>query len=1045
MNKRIIIFALILAILAGNYSNAFALKGGENIALNKPVTCDSVYSNLEAYSGSRAVDGNINTMWSQGFSGKNGYIQIDLLKEYQIGQIVVAPRWNMDSVSSRQNFELRLSNDSKFLKYETVYVQGNDPLEWRTLLKVDVKSKTAYRYVRLQKTDTGNCVISEIEVYATPESAKDFSNADYEKELLLSDYLGFVNKNDFNGENFVTRGDLTELLVNYAGFNFDLSEKDYTVFTDVDKNHKNFRAIQIACSAGWIKGDENGRFKPNEYVRYSTMLEMLLYAMDCGDMLQYMDFNSVCRKFKLYPQQYNPDKFITYADVVCAIYKSLKAEYPIKSYSKNGMVKYSYDGTDFLKKRFNVSENEGVVTQIKVSNLAVEGTFIQAEIDDVKYIDKTEKLQDYLGYKVEYFTDKENCVVAFSLSDDNDERAVVSNCILDGTNLKKKRIEAEINGKRHKFNLESGYSIIYNGAAYHKEDDSLLKTENTKVRLLDNNDNGIIDVVFIDTYKSYMIKSVAADKYTINMTTEDGSYLIFDNSSDIITEIFTKEGSLISVDMLESGDIIDVWRSIDGRRNKIIAVMHRVEGIVDSLYEDEAGKHIELDGEIYSVNSVTDRNLQNNSKYSAEIKVGLTGMFYLNSNGEIAAIDVRGYNSFEYAYYLKSAVLPGIDETVQIKVFTSDGDMKIYELDEKVIIDQKRYKLSGSLLSELEPSMVKIRVTDDVVKEIDTLDLKEENGETINNSLTLFKDNTSVYNSSMKTLYKTDGYKMVARVNTESPLFIVPVDNDNNILTDGFDKYWKVVKVGSVLQHKYPTKITDFYCLDRTTKLPEAYAKYTLVSAGQNTAQSVENTDPTMLIGRVIHTIDEDGDDRLRIIGYGSGGEVGFYVDEDIYFTYNDEAIYPKDLKMGDIVHYTYMNDTITGFKVIFRYDGDKDKMESKGSSTSYVPWYTVGSGTSRQMVADTRAFYSIMINKNDNLISLVDRFPETVPEDEYFLRTEIYDVGTAKLYEVDKKGVRIIGLNELNMYNWYVNSSARVMLVSKQGQMQYVALYNIK
>ncbi len=138
-----------------------------NLALNKPVIASSSFNS--AYLPNMANDGVINNDsyggWSPLAEDALPWWQVDLGEMKNLRSIELTTRHFYDQPVTRQNFEIRVSNDPKFANYEVVYTQGNTPLRFDTTLSVDVASSNPYRYIRVAKTKSEYFFVGEVKVF----------------------------------------------------------------------------------------------------------------------------------------------------------------------------------------------------------------------------------------------------------------------------------------------------------------------------------------------------------------------------------------------------------------------------------------------------------------------------------------------------------------------------------------------------------------------------------------------------------------------------------------------------------------------------------------------------------------------------------------------------------------------------------------------------------------------------------------------------------------------------------------------------------------
>jgi|GEM_PF-755009 len=150
-----------------------------NLALNKPAVASSYLDSgigSTSYAPSKAVDGNLDTVWIGDWHARPHTITVDLGQPYSLSRIeLVTSRRSYDSGEGlRHNFRVLASNDPSFAEgsYVVLGSQGEEELPYMATWVANV-DPGAYRYVRAVKEDTGNewaFILAEINVYGSPTS-----------------------------------------------------------------------------------------------------------------------------------------------------------------------------------------------------------------------------------------------------------------------------------------------------------------------------------------------------------------------------------------------------------------------------------------------------------------------------------------------------------------------------------------------------------------------------------------------------------------------------------------------------------------------------------------------------------------------------------------------------------------------------------------------------------------------------------------------------------------------------------------------------------
>lgn len=140
--------------------------GSVNLALNAPARSSSDFS-----SGSRAAlgnDGNPNTIWASGTEDTGVHWQVDLGRPERVFQVEMVARQDGDQVPSRQNFEIRGSNDPTFASYNLLAAQGPTIFPAKGTWFASVSDSGRYRHIRVVKPQNVHFHFAELRVFGPP-------------------------------------------------------------------------------------------------------------------------------------------------------------------------------------------------------------------------------------------------------------------------------------------------------------------------------------------------------------------------------------------------------------------------------------------------------------------------------------------------------------------------------------------------------------------------------------------------------------------------------------------------------------------------------------------------------------------------------------------------------------------------------------------------------------------------------------------------------------------------------------------------------------
>ncbi len=147
---------------------------GTNLALNKSARASSQWDgNLIP---SKAVDGDINTIWHPSYGDGRSYLEVDLGRLYYINRVEMVTRQSDPQYETRYHFSIVGSNDNSFSNPVVLGGQGADSVEFKGTYTLNVKNASQQvRYIRVTKTRETNHTVAELKVFGTVDRPNETS------------------------------------------------------------------------------------------------------------------------------------------------------------------------------------------------------------------------------------------------------------------------------------------------------------------------------------------------------------------------------------------------------------------------------------------------------------------------------------------------------------------------------------------------------------------------------------------------------------------------------------------------------------------------------------------------------------------------------------------------------------------------------------------------------------------------------------------------------------------------------------------------------
>jgi len=123
-------------------------------------------------SAPNATDTNDGSTWVAAGPSSATWVAVDLGAPYQLHQIRIVTRQDLDRPETRRNFEVRASNNSDMSSYVSLGSQGATALPFQGAFTVGVSNVNAYRYLAVAKTSsTETFAVAEIRIYGKDSDA----------------------------------------------------------------------------------------------------------------------------------------------------------------------------------------------------------------------------------------------------------------------------------------------------------------------------------------------------------------------------------------------------------------------------------------------------------------------------------------------------------------------------------------------------------------------------------------------------------------------------------------------------------------------------------------------------------------------------------------------------------------------------------------------------------------------------------------------------------------------------------------------------------
>jgi len=559
---------------------------------------------------------------------------------------------------------------------------------------------------------------------------------------LITDYYDF--NTSFDEE--VSRADFADVaarLINTSEY-----KGSAIYYYDVLKSHYAYDSICMLTEMGIISGTGEKLFEPDRAIDDSAAYKILVSLLGYGDMAYYnggypMGYINMARKLELFVDSDTPN--LTRGEMINLLYNIL--EIPVLSVvgvSSDGTLKVteSEKGDTLLSIYHDIHSGEGVVNgarMISVNGYRL-GEVDEVLIDDTIYVSESDMVE-HLGQEVEFFwydnevEEKKELLWVNNIRENHNVLYVEvdESASFDSSSLVYTYYDQ--NDRQRDISLSRGTVLIYNGCIEISGFDTILNKPKYTVKFVKR--DGEYNLAIVNECENYVVDRVDTTNNLVYDKNSTKMPLSLDESKYDYFTLENAEGGAVDISSLKAGDVLSVFRSLDGQYAEIILGNAAKVGKIKSLSKNKSGYDVSLeDGTYYMPMSVYDAIPQ-------KVNAGDSVKLYLDYTNDIAYCTIEKIGD-------TAAYLIGIGEKddafakeLVLKLLLEDGSIAILTCKDKVTLDGKPNSTLSEVMSsfiaengDVKRDLILIRVNaDGIIKKIDTPVVEAENGETRANSL----------------------------------------------------------------------------------------------------------------------------------------------------------------------------------------------------------------------------------------------------------------------------------------------------------------------
>lgn len=787
---------------------------------------------------------------------------------------------------------------------------------------------------------------AEIISYSGEPSAEDYG---------ILDALSVINAENWSDGTVTTRAEFMQMCVNLTGCGDITAMNTQPVFTDLTVNHWAYDAIMYAYSMGYVSAYSDGSIKPESPITYGEAIQILVNFLgyeivaasnNNGDAVS--AYHKTAFDIGLLDGVISDGLNMPFmkSSAVRMAYNALDIELPVQYFSNNNVFFNVQNDRTLLKVKFDTYRAKGVVRAddyISLSHDLARENYVT--INGENYFSAAIDVSGLIGCTVLYYykqDSEDNEKEILYISPVDNETTVINAENLAGYSNMKINVVSDT-GKKTSYKLGKDTTVIWNNkiitsAEYTKK----FKVKSGSAKLIDNDTDGVAEVVIIESLKSGIVAVNNTKDMTIKLS--DGTIYKLDDYKNYRIE--NSYGEKIEQLAIHVDDVVTVADPESKKHTLVIQVCkkHDVQ-TVDSV--DGYGYVLVGDGSELKYSAVASSNYK-------ELVIGNSYIFYTDKYGEIVYETLVRANDLEFAYVINYKPQTGLDSNLVLRVMRSDGTITNMDCTRNIKIRNKKGEFAvkneegvrtlldqGGKITPLRQPILLRTNSQGLVSEIYMLASPEYTELTFHEIAS-----TKVGGSGKRWYQPAYTFHNVIQIKSDTPVIAVPHSTRTSVDEDEFF-------VGNYRMFKgtvyYPESGDNAYYQIPIAMDKGAVAADYLVWEYPEDAEARTNylnTTYKGIVTKITRTMDENGEEYVKVTYATTSGMFGntvSYRQTNGSLDFVDNS--GREVNVGDFLimsvdYFGYANEA--SVKTVYDYENDLIINEGDSSSPAFYAWRAV-------------------------------------------------------------------------------------------------------
>lgn len=770
-------------------------------------------------------------------------------------------------------------------------------------------------------------VIASCQIQGMAEAEEE----DYQYEINIIralDLIDEVSAADFQAAASVSRSEYLVYVMEMLGYDGGGSSSS---FVDVRPGHWAAGYIAQAEALGIVTGYDSTSFRPDQQTLLGEAVKILLCAMGYGVIAEddggypagYMAQASRLGILDGISAQY--DTGITKGIAVKLLFNATKAPAGTPGVVDNGTTQYTIESDGgILEKYHSIYTERGIVTANSQTGLSeTAGTKAgYISVDGTLYSAGGTNAEDYLGYQVLFYYREEpdgertilyiepNHTAVWEITPEEIESFADHTYYLY-------RDSAE-NGRPSRYKITAQSDVIYNGKAVTQYDTALLLPEEGSIRLIDNDNDSVYEVLLVNAYQIAVVQNYDNDARSILDKITQKQYLLESYESCTFEN---ETGAAADESALRENSVLFIMESLDGGRIHIVVSNRSVNGQVSMITPTEDGAEYTIDNTVYKVSETC---LQHQA-----LEVGDAAYFALDANGTIRWIYGEYNSTVSYGYLVAAgSANSGFERMLAVKLLSAGGQfLELFTAPDKVTLDGRKNVSTDEVLAAVSsngsvvPQLIGYKLDrDGRISMIDTV------GEITSSEDSL----TLEYETSGSHRYKARAGVVSGLIGVTAGTVLFGVPSDTGDLNENH------YTAGNISMVPNDTIFHGFKAYRTTAESPltTLLVVYDYASAG------VEGETPLTVITDIASSINSEGEEIPILYVVQNGSEYRYPLEStevaENIINFNGESLGEYALGAGDTIRIALNGeDEITSIEL--HYDKSEEAMLTANPTNGYT------------------------------------------------------------------------------------------------------------